>query len=77
MTWDGWRGNLYRLAVSPRHRRHRIGLRLVDAAHDLLRRKGARRVTALVGRDEAAAVGLWETVGYEHDEQMARFVRNL
>jgi ribosomal protein S18 acetylase RimI-like enzyme len=76
-AWDGWRGNMYRLAVAPRHRRLGIGLRLVEAAHDMLRKKGARRVTVLVGHDEAAAVALWEAAGYEHDELMARFVRNL
>jgi ribosomal protein S18 acetylase RimI-like enzyme len=25
--WDGWRGNMYRLAVSERHRREGVGLR--------------------------------------------------
>jgi ribosomal protein S18 acetylase RimI-like enzyme len=75
--WDGWRGNVYRLAVLPSHRRRGIGRRLVEAGHDRLREQGARRVTALVGGEEGAAHGLWRAVGYQRDEFVHRFVRNL
>jgi ribosomal protein S18 acetylase RimI-like enzyme len=75
--WDGWRGNMYRLAVLPGHRRRGIARGLVEAGEALLRRRGARRVTALVGRGDAVAMGLWRAVGYGHDPQIARFVRNL
>ena len=76
-AWDGWRGNMYRLAVLPHLRRHGIATRLVDAGHEHLRGKGATRVTALVAHEEEDAVGLWERAGYRRDEQIARFVRNL
>lgn len=75
--WDGWRGNVYRLAVLPSHRRRGIGRRLVEAGHDRLRAQGAHRVTALVGGEEGAAHGLWRAVGYQRDEFVNRFVRNL
>jgi ribosomal protein S18 acetylase RimI-like enzyme len=75
--WDGWRGNVYRLAVLPSHRRQGIARRLVEAGHDRLRTLGARRVTALVGGEEGAAHGLWRAVGYQRDEFVHRFVRNL
>jgi ribosomal protein S18 acetylase RimI-like enzyme len=75
--WDGWRGNLYRLAVVPTRRREGIAQQLVEAGHDRLRRLGAQRVTALVGDDEGAAVGLWRAVGYRRDEFVHRFVRDL
>ena len=75
--WDGWRGNVYRLAVVPSHRRQGIARRLVEAGHDRLRGQGARRVTALVGGEEGAAHGLWRAVGYQRDEFVHRFVRNL
>jgi ribosomal protein S18 acetylase RimI-like enzyme len=75
--WDGWRGNVYRLAVVPEHRRRGLGLRLVRAAEESLRAKGARRVTALVAGEDLPAVGLWEAAGYDHDQVIARFVRNL
>jgi ribosomal protein S18 acetylase RimI-like enzyme len=75
--WDGWRGNMYRLAVLPEFRRRGIGRRLVEAGHDSLRAQGARRVTALVAHDEADATGLWRAAGYELDTEIGRFVRNL
>ena len=75
--WDGWRGNMYRLAVLPAYRRQGIATELIEAGEALLRRRGARRVTALVGRGDAVAMGLWRAVGYGHDAQIARFVRNL
>jgi ribosomal protein S18 acetylase RimI-like enzyme len=75
--WDGWRGNVYRLAVLPSHRRQGIARRLVEAGHDRLRAQGARRVTALVGGEEGAAHGLWRAVGYQRDEFVHRFVRNF
>lgn len=75
--WDGWRGNVYRLAVLPSHRRQGIARRLVEAGHDRLRALGAHRVTALVGGEEGAAHGLWRAVGYQRDEFVHRFVRNL
>jgi ribosomal protein S18 acetylase RimI-like enzyme len=76
-AWDGWRGNMYRLAVDPPHRRRGIALALVRAGEARLARCGARRVTALVAHDEADAVGLWAAAGYARDETIARFVRNL
>ena len=75
--WDGWRGNMYRLAVRSDHRRRGIALRLVEAGHAHLRSIGARRVTALVGQEEEAAAGLWSAAGYELDRHIDRFVRNL
>ena len=75
--WDGWRGNMYRLAVREDMRRRGIALALVEAGHEHLRSVGARRVTALVGREEAAALELWRAAGYEADPVHGRFVRNL
>jgi ribosomal protein S18 acetylase RimI-like enzyme len=75
--WDGWRGNMYRLAVRADHRRRGIGLALVEAGHEHLRSLGARRITALVGAEEEEAAALWRAAGYERDEKIVRFVRNL
>jgi ribosomal protein S18 acetylase RimI-like enzyme len=75
--WDGWRGNMYRLAVREDFRRRGIARSLVDAGHRHLRAVGAPRVTALVGVEESDAAALWRAAGYELDEKIARFVRNL
>jgi ribosomal protein S18 acetylase RimI-like enzyme len=76
-AWDGWRGNLYRLAVHPKHRRGGVGLTLVRAGEDHLRRQGATRVTALVAYDDPVAAAFWNAVGYPQDLEIGRRVRNI
>ncbi len=75
--WDGWRGNMYRLAVRERCRREGVGLALVRAAEEYLRESGVRRVTALVSFDDDVAGGFWEAAGYPRDLEIGRRVRNL
>src|SRR2546421_4326401 len=75
--WDGWRGNIYRLAVAPEARRAGLARRLVDAAERMLVSKGARRISALVERHEAHAVGFWDALadrGWHRDERMMRYI---
>ena len=76
-AWDGWRGNLYRLAVKVSCRRQGIGLALVRAGEDYLRGRGARRVTALVAFEDREAGPFWESAGYPQDPVIGRRVRNL
>lgn len=76
-AWDGWRGNMYRLAVHDGYRREGIGLALTQAGEDYLRRCGGRRVTALVAFDDEVAGGFWESAGYPVDREIGRRVRNL
>jgi ribosomal protein S18 acetylase RimI-like enzyme len=76
-AWDGWRGNMYRLAVHPRYRRRGIGLLLVEASEAKLRTLGCRRITALVVGDDSEAAAVWLRAGYLYDERMARYVKQL
>ena len=76
-AWDGWRGNIYRLAVDDGHRRRGVGRRLVRAAEDYLRGCGARRITALVADEDAEAGAFWDAAGYPRDTEIGRRVRNL
>jgi ribosomal protein S18 acetylase RimI-like enzyme len=76
-AWDGWRGNMYRLAVRGEHRRRGIALTLVQAGEEHLRRQGARRITALVGYEDEVAAAFWESAGYPQDREIGRRVRNL
>jgi ribosomal protein S18 acetylase RimI-like enzyme len=76
-AWDGWRGNMYRLAVREEHRRRGIGLMLVRGGEEHLRRQGACRVTALVGYEDVVAAAFWESAGYPQDLEIGRRVRNL
>ncbi|HEX2393591.1 MAG TPA: GNAT family N-acetyltransferase [Solirubrobacterales bacterium] len=76
-AWDGWRGNLYRLAVRADCRRRGIGLMLIRSGEQRLRARGARRVTALVAFEDAEAGAFWDAAGYPRDEQIGRRARNL
>jgi ribosomal protein S18 acetylase RimI-like enzyme len=75
--WDGWRGNIYRLAVDDGHRRRGIGLRLVRAAEKYFLGHDVHRVTALVAYDDANAASFWDAAGYPRDTAIGRRVRNL
>jgi ribosomal protein S18 acetylase RimI-like enzyme len=74
---DGWRGNMYRLAVRVEHRRAGIGLALVRAGEQHLGRLGANRITALVAYEDDIAVSFWKAAGYPQDHEIGRHVRNL
>jgi ribosomal protein S18 acetylase RimI-like enzyme len=76
-AFDGWRGNMYRLAVRPDRRRERIATRLVQHGEQRLKAKGAPKVTALVGRGDAQAEELWRAAGYRDDVNIGRWVRSL
>ncbi len=76
-AWDGWRGNMYRLAVADEHRREGIGLALTRAGEEYLRGRGARRITALVSFEDEVAAAFWEAAGYPRDREIGRRVRNL
>ena len=75
--WDGWRGNMYRLAVEPSRRRRGIGMALVRAGEESLRRRGAGRVTALVAFEDDQAGGFWDRAGYPQDADIGRRVKNI
>ena len=75
--WDGWRGNMYRLAVLPSYRRRGIARALVEEGERRLRDQGCARVSAIVMREHDWAVGFWRAVTYTHDERVFRFVRNM
>ncbi len=76
-AWDGWRGNMYRLAVRPKFRRRGLARALVAEGERRLRGQGCRRITALVLGDEAHAFEFWSAAGYDVQPEMERFRKNL
>ena len=74
---DGWRGNIYRLAVHPEYRRRGLARILVATVEKHFARQGVKRITALVEKDHPWALAFWEAVDFELDSRMVRFVRNL
>jgi ribosomal protein S18 acetylase RimI-like enzyme len=75
-AWDGWRGNMYRLAVLPDFRRRGIATALLAEAERRLRSLGCQRVTALVADADPHAVDFWSNVDYER-YPMKRYVHTL
>lgn len=76
-AWDGWRGNIYRLAVLPDHRRRGVARQLIEAAESRLSHQGAVRVSALVTRNDPAAVATWMACGYTNDLEKSRFIKEM
>ena len=75
-TFDGWRGNMYRIAVHPDYRRRGIGRALVEEGERCLTTQGAKRITALVEEKYPWATAFWSSVGYEIEPGIIRFYRN-
>ena len=75
-TFDGWRGNMYRIAVHPDYRRRGIGRALVEEGEKGLTKQGAKRITALVEEKYPWATAFWSNVGYEIEPGITRFFRN-
>jgi ribosomal protein S18 acetylase RimI-like enzyme len=76
-VWNGWRGSFFRLAVDPSHRRAGIASALVREGERRLRARGALRLDAIVAADDPVAIALWQALGYERQQDRARFVRNF
>jgi GNAT superfamily N-acetyltransferase len=74
-TYDGWRGNMYRLVVvHPARRRQGIARELVRRVEQVFAEWGVRRITALIEVDRPSAAAFWTSVGYPRD---GRIVRHL
>lgn len=76
-TFDGWRGNMYRLVVHPKYRRQGIGRRLVRQVEQVFAQWGVQRVTVLIETGRPWAMQFWTAVGYPRDDRIVRHVGTL
>lgn len=73
--WDGWRGSLYRLAVSPMRRGEGIGTALVKAAEERLARLGSERYQAMLLDENELGHKAWTAMGYQRQVGWSRWVK--
>jgi ribosomal protein S18 acetylase RimI-like enzyme len=64
-AWDGLRGWIYHLAVSPSRQGLGIGSRLLTAVEERLRARGVRQVNLMVCEKNGRAEALYRRSGYE------------
>ena len=69
--YDGHRGWLYAVAVSPRHRRRGVGTALVRHAVGALRSAGCVKVNLQIRATNTAVRGFYESLGFEVEERMS------
>ena len=76
-AFDGWRGTFYRLAVHPDARRLGIAKQLVEEGERLLASAGCRKVEAIVVESRDPAPHFWQAIGFQRDNRVGRYVREL
>ena len=75
--WDGWRGNLYRMAVAPEHRRRGVARRLLEEAERRLVALGCTRLYASVVAASPGAAPFWEAEGYAPNVGLVEYAKDI
>ena len=68
---DGHRGSVYYVSVEPALQRSGAGRVLVAAVEDWLRARGVWKLNLLVRRENDAAIGFYEKLGYNDQDCIA------
>jgi ribosomal protein S18 acetylase RimI-like enzyme len=76
-AWDGRRGWINHLAVSPGRQRQGIGHALVDELEGRLSRKGAKKVNAQIYRSNTQSFDFFKSVGYEVHSDLVMIGKQL
>jgi ribosomal protein S18 acetylase RimI-like enzyme len=69
--FDGHRGWVYYLAVSPQHRRQSIGRALMHEAERLLAERGCPKINLLVRTSNAEVIAFYRKLGYAQDDAIS------
>jgi|SRR6266850_1803001 len=69
--YDGHRGWIYSVAVSPSHRRQGIGSRLVSHAELVLTSKGAVKINLQVMEGNESVTGFYSSLGYSVEKRVS------
>jgi ribosomal protein S18 acetylase RimI-like enzyme len=69
--YDGHRGWVYYVVVSPRHRRQGIGTALMKRAEEALAQLGCPKVNLQVRASNEQVVAFYNTLGYQVEERVS------
>ncbi len=69
--YDGHRGWLYAVAVSPERRRHGIGTQLIRAALDELKELGCIKVNLQIRATNTAVAAFYESLGFAVEDRLS------
>jgi len=69
--YDGHRGWIYSVAVSPSHRRHGIGSQLVAHAERALIAKGAVKINLQVMQGNETVITFYESLGFSVEKRIS------
>jgi len=69
--YDGHRGWLYTVAVTPEHRRHGIGTALVRHAVGALHAAGCTKVNLQIRATNLEVRGFYESLGFDAEERLS------
>lgn len=69
--YDGHRGWLYAVAVSPEHRRNGIGEQLISAAEKGLEELGCIKVNLQIRSTNSAVRAFYDSIGYATEERIS------
>jgi ribosomal protein S18 acetylase RimI-like enzyme len=79
-VFDGWRGNIYRLAVLTDYRKRGIARRLVQQDERRLAIRGAKRLVALASQHSETAAPFWDSMvdeGWRLSHPKQRYAKTL
>lgn len=69
--YDGHRGWIYSVAVSPSHRRQGVGSRLVSRAERVLTSKGAVKINLQIMEGNESVTGFYSSLGYSVEKRVS------
>ena len=69
--YDGHRGWLYALAVTPDRQRQGLGRRMVEEAEARLKAMGCRKINLQIRASNAAVIGFYESLGFSVEERVS------
>ncbi|WP_299053656.1 GNAT family N-acetyltransferase [uncultured Nocardioides sp.] len=75
--WDGWRANLYRLAVDSTHRGRGLARQMLRHAEERVVELGVDRLCAMVLDENHAGAAFWSAAGYAPRQDWRRWVKTL